>query len=120
MALHTIVDGDVAVLRLNLGHGNAIDGVFLDTVGGALDEALATTASAVVITGQGGAFSGGLDLTYACDLDREALGRFVDRFEAFFMRVLTWSRPVVAAINGHAIAGGAILAMAADYRIMSR
>jgi enoyl-CoA hydratase len=113
---HTLDDG-VAVLTLDLGRGNAIDDAFMDALGGALDAALAEGARAVVITGSGKVFCGGLDLPAIFDRDRAALGRFVDAFEAIFTKVFAFPRPVVAAINGHALAGGCILAMAADHRV---
>jgi enoyl-CoA hydratase len=45
---------------------------------------------------------------------------FVDAFEAMFLRLFAFPKPTVAAVNGHAIAGGCILAMACDARVLAR
>ncbi|MFT3773090.1 MAG: enoyl-CoA hydratase-related protein [Minicystis sp.] len=117
MPIHRTLDAGVAVLGLDLGRGNAIDHAFIDALGAALDAALADGARALVITGRGKVFCGGLDLVTIFEYDRVAMGRFVDAFDGVFRKVLAFPRPVVAAVNGHALAGGCILAMAADHRV---
>ena len=119
MPIVRTLDDGVAVLSLELGRGNAIDHAFIDALGAALDETARDGARAVVLTGRGKVFCGGLDLLTIHAYDRAELERFVDAFEGMFTRVLSFPRPVVAAVNGHALAGGCILAMAADYRIMA-
>ncbi|AKT43702.1 enoyl-CoA hydratase/isomerase family protein [Chondromyces crocatus] len=111
----------VAVLALELGRSNAINQGFIDALNGALDTLDQDPAvRGLVITGQGRAFCVGLDLMEATALDQPALERFVDAFDALFERVARFPWPVVAAVNGHAIAGGCLLAMAADYRVMAQ
>jgi enoyl-CoA hydratase len=117
MPITRTLEGDVAILRMELGRGNAIDHPFIGAMLAALDDAERSGARAVVITGQGKVFCGGLDLVTLWDYDHAAAGAFVDAFERMFTRVLAFPRPVVAAVNGHALAGGCVLAMAADYRI---
>ncbi len=112
-------EDEVAVLSLELGRGNAIDHAFIDAVHGALDAVLRSEARAAVITGQGRVFCGGLDLVTLHGFDRPGIERFVDAFEGMFRRVYAFERPLVAAVNGHALAGGAILAMACDLRVMA-
>jgi enoyl-CoA hydratase len=110
----------VAVLALELGRGNAIDHAFIDALNGALDDVEGDArVRAVVITGQGRTFCSGLDLLQSYAFDRGAMERYIDAFDALFVRVAAFPRPIVAAVNGHAIAGGCILAMGADYRIMA-
>jgi enoyl-CoA hydratase len=114
----TTADG-VALLTLDLGRGNAIDHPFIDALNAALDDVQRDDlVRALVLTGHGRAFCGGLDLLQSADFDRPALERYVDAFDGLFVRVAAFPIPVVAAVNGHAIAGGCILALAADYRIM--
>ena len=119
MPIVRTLDDGIAVLSLELPRGNAIDPAFMDAFGAALDETRKEGARAVVITGRGKVFCGGLDLLAIGAYDRPTLEGFLDAFEAMFERILTYPHPVVAAVNGHAIAGGAILAMSADYRIMA-
>ena len=119
--LHTDVTDRVATVRLDHGKAHALDlklvGAFRDTLAGlARNEA----AHAVVLTGTGRIFSAGVDLYR---LVREGAG-YIDRFVPVmidaFRELFTFPRPVVAAVNGHAIAGGCVLACACDYRVMAR
>ncbi len=103
---------------LELGRGNAINPAFVAALHGALDDVEQTDARAVVLTGTGRVFCGGLDLPALHALDRPAAEAFFDSFDGLFRRVFAFERPVVAAVNGHALAGGCILAMACDLRVM--
>src|SRR3989441_7805034 len=108
-------DGEVALIRLENGKANAIGPSFLDRLEpllGPLGE-----ARPAVITGQGSTFSAGLDLPALVDLDRVRMRAFVLRFEPAMMRVFELPIPLVAAVNGHAVAGGCVLALQADVRI---
>ena len=64
-------------------------------------------------------FSAGVDLRALADGGAEYAGRFVAALSEAFLAVFDHPAPVVAAINGHAIAGGCVLAMCADVRLMS-
>lgn len=110
----------VAILAIDMGRGNTINHPFIDALGAALDELERDPdVRALVLTGHGRAFCAGLDLVESYDYDRPAIERFVDAFDGLFARVAAFPWPAVAAINGHAIAGGCLLAMATDYRLMS-
>ena len=94
----------IAVLPMRAGKANAIGSAFLDRLSAQLDAVESSRASALVLTGEGTAFSAGLE-------------RFIRRFSEVMLRVFTLPVPVVAAINGHAIAGGCVLALQADVRL---
>jgi enoyl-CoA hydratase len=76
--------------------------------------------AAVVITGTDRFFSGGVDLKIAPTLDAEGQGRMVDGINRLFAGWYAMTCPVVAAVNGHAVAGGLILALCAEVRIGAR
>jgi enoyl-CoA hydratase len=109
-----VVDG-VTVLRMNHPPVNAMDLEFVDT-------AVATIRDVdgpIVLIGTGKCFSAGVDLPAIVEGGDEYIGRFMTSATAAFFAVFDHPAPVVAAINGHAIAGGCVLAMASDVRIMS-
>lgn len=108
----------VKLLALECGSANAIDDRLLDELTKGLDEALASKSQAVVITGYGGFFSAGLNLKSLPE-DEAGMARFIDHFEEANLKLLRFPLPVVAAVNGHAIAGGCVLACACDLRVGS-
>jgi enoyl-CoA hydratase len=111
-----VVDG-VVVVRLAHGKVNALDleilreitAVFRNLDGG--DEA-------VVLTGSGTAFSAGVDLWRIVDGAADYIEAFLAALSETFETVFAFGKPVVAAVNGHAIAGGCVLAACCDFRIM--
>jgi enoyl-CoA hydratase/carnithine racemase len=74
---------------------------------------------AVVLTGAGPAFSAGVDLWRVLDGGGDYIASFIPALVEAFAAVFTCEKPVVAAINGHAIAGGCVLAACCDYRVMT-
>lgn len=107
----------VAVVHLEHGKVNALDVELLDAV---CQTARELASSPIVLTGRGGAFCAGVDLKRVLDGGPAYAGRLVDGIEAAALALFDHPRPVVAAINGHAIAGGCVLAAACDLRLMSQ
>ena len=70
-----------------------------------------------MLTGSGSIFSAGVDLRRLLAEGEDYLRRFVPLIGEGFQRLFAFPRPVVAALNGHAIAGGCIVACACDRRI---
>jgi enoyl-CoA hydratase/carnithine racemase len=88
----------------------------------ALTEAVADareSAEAVVISGSPGMFSAGLDVPELLQLERDRLSRFWQDFMGLLGAVARMPIPVAFALNGHAPAGGIVLALFGDYRIMA-
>ena len=103
------------VVSMDHGPANALDQFLVADLSAHLDEA-ERSGRPVVLTGNGRFFSAGLDLTGLPE-EREEMGAFVDSFDDLVRRLFLFSCPTVAAVNGHAVAGGAILAAACDVRI---
>lgn len=112
--------GLVSLLRLAHGKVNALDLELLRELGERLEELERPDTRALVLTGAGSSFSAGVDLWRVLDGGKSYLDEFVPALAEVFRHLYTFPRPVVAAVNGHAIAGGCVLAMACDYRVMAR
>jgi len=76
-------------------------------------------AKAIVLSGQPGMFSAGLDVPYLLQLDRSGIESSWKEFLRTIQALAHSSIPVVAAITGHSPAGGAVLSLACDYRVMA-
>ena len=117
--IERVDEGDVAVLKMANGAVNVMDIGLLRAITEQFAALAADGPSAVVITGVGRAFSAGIDLRSFLDGGPEHTGEFLPALSEALLSVFTFPRPVVAAVNGHAIAGGAVLAFAADARLMA-
>jgi enoyl-CoA hydratase len=110
---------DVAVLRLQTGKANAMTREVLDQIERLVDGFEQGGARAAVMIGYERYFSAGLALPSLVDLDRQTMRGFIRRFGEVMGRVFACPKPIVAAINGHAIAGGCVLALQCDVRLMT-
>ena len=114
----TIHDG-VAILRMRHGKANALD---LELCHGAekrLKEMEAADVGAVVLTGEGNIFSAGVDLLRVVEEGMPYVREFLPALCGVIETALAFSKPLVMAINGHAVAGGCVLAAAGDRRIIA-
>lgn len=111
--------GTVAVLRLEHGKVNAMDVALCDALTRQLAVLADDACAAVVITGTGHSFSAGVDLAQLAQGGADYVARFLPVMDAFFSALLTFPKPLVAALNGHAIAGGCIIANGCDHVVMA-
>jgi len=108
----------VFVLRMKSGE-NRFNRPFLDAYHRALDEVEKSSGPAALVTvGEDKFYSNGLDLTWMSGDGAGEAATFVNDFIRFFGRLMSFPMPTVAAMNGHAFAGGAMLALAHDFRVM--
>ena len=108
----------IAVLRIEHGKANTLDMESCNAVVEAFEHA--GDARAVVLTGAGRIFSAGVDLFRVLEEGKPYIEAFVPAMCRAFERVFVHPAPVVAAANGHAIAGGCLLVAAADQRLMAQ
>lgn len=107
-------------LRMEAGKANAISDSFLTALDGLLDELHGNTSPALILTGYDRHFSAGLNLLELWEYDRMQLTHFLEKFSGVFLKLVRLPQVIIAAINGNAIAGGAIIAQTAEYRIMAQ
>jgi enoyl-CoA hydratase len=108
----------VMVLTFDRPPVNAMDAASAEALRSAFTEIdAAPPGRALVITGAGKAFSAGLDLKVVPRYSREQQREMVSTINATMAALYRMARPTVAALNGHAMAGGLVLALACDYRI---
>lgn len=110
---------ELALMRMQGGKANAMTPQFLQALSEMFERVAESDARAVVLAGYEKYFSAGLALPSLVGLDRPAMTSFMELFGATMLRIFSFDRPVVAAINGHAIAGGCVLALMCDVRVIA-
>lgn len=111
--------GGIAIVRMAHGKANALDIELCEALAARFIELRGAGAKAVVITAQGKIFSAGVDLKRLSEGGADYIRKFLPALHKLYDAVFHHPKPVVAAINGHAIAGGCVLACCADRRIMA-
>ena len=118
MNVQTDRQGDVHVVTLDRDE-HRFHPDLLDELDAALDGVgEADGPAAVVLTGTGRFFSNGLDLEWMGSAPEGGAQQVVERVQRLYARLLGWEVPTVGALNGHAFAGGGMLALALDHRVM--
>jgi Delta3-Delta2-enoyl-CoA isomerase len=115
-------EGALAVWRLEKARGNAIDEALVAELQEACAEAQADDGvrGVLLASAHPKLFSPGLDLVALVEFDRPRLERFMHSFSRMLVALFGLGKPMVAAVSGHAVAGGCILAMTADWRVLRR
>ena len=112
-----VLDQDgIVIVRIQHGKVNALDLELVRAITVTMSEI--ADAAAIVLTGAGRAFSAGVDLRRIVDGGAAYVQEFLPALSAAFLAVFDCPRPVVAAVNGHAVAGGCVIAAACDVRAM--
>jgi enoyl-CoA hydratase/carnithine racemase len=112
-------EGDVFILTMQAGE-NRFNPSFIGDMNQALDQVENSTGPAALVTvgGEEKFYSNGLDLGWLMGEGIKEWKNFIPQVLKFLGRLMAFPVPTVAAINGHAFAAGAMLALAHDYRIM--
>lgn len=113
------LQGQVAVVQMAHGKANALDTALCRSLTAEFAGLAGRGSRAAVLTGQGPIFSAGVDLLRLRDGGQDYLDEFLPALSEAFLAVFDSPVPVVAAVNGHAIAGGCILTCACDHRVMN-
>ena len=112
-------EGDVFILTMQSGE-NRFNPSFIGEMNQALDQVERSTGPAALVTvgGEEKFYSNGLDLAWLMGEGKTQWKKFIPEVLKFLGRVMGFPVPTVAAINGHAFAAGAMLALAHDFRVM--
>ncbi|MCP4685053.1 MAG: enoyl-CoA hydratase/isomerase family protein [bacterium] len=109
----------IATVTLTHGKVNALNEATVEELQAAFEDLREDDdIRTVVLTGNDKFFSFGLDIPDLYDYTKEGCHRFLVKFTGLYTSIFQFPKPVIASIGGHAIAGGCILAMACDYRLM--
>lgn len=111
---------NIAVVRMDRAPANALDRELGAELIAAAEDLARSAPDAVVITGRNGFFCAGLDLNLVPTLDKRGQLEMVTGVNRLVAAWYGFPRPVVAAVNGHAVAGGLVIALCADYRVGSQ
>ena len=115
--LEWTIDDGIAVITIDHPPVNAIDLEMLQAFPRVMKEVDEARPRAAILTGTGSIFSAGADLLKVLEAEAAYVADAVHQMGHAFRSVFTFPRPLVAAVNGHAIAGGAVIACACDHRI---
>jgi Delta3-Delta2-enoyl-CoA isomerase len=117
--LDVISHGPIRELKLARPPANALDPALVAALRAALAEATAEGARAVLLSGAPGRFSGGLDVPALLRLDRGGIAAMWRDFFGLLRDLAGLEVPVAAALTGHSPAGGTVLALFCDYRVLA-
>jgi 3,2-trans-enoyl-CoA isomerase len=119
--VHASDDFEVRILEMSRGKANAFNFPMVDELIESVLEANSNdrVRALVFCSTRPGFFSAGFDIEEVFAYDRDAMYKFFGRFMDLFWLVLRTGKPVIGALNGHAYAGGAFLALTFDVRVMS-
>lgn len=118
--VHVSIEEQVAEVRLERGKVNALNEEVVVELGESLRRLAGDPAvSSIVLTGTGKFFSFGFDIPGFLGHSQDAFLAYLRRFAALYRDLFAYPKPLVGALNGHAVAGGCMLALACDARLMA-
>lgn len=116
--VHFRISNSIGRINFDDAKANAMNPTFFKEFHSALDHMEKHRVKVLVLSGRENIFCAGLDLKHLAAIDSQENSRFTQMFARTMLRLFTYPIPTIAAVSGHAIAGGCIMAMACDYRII--
>lgn len=112
-------DQEIATVALQRGKVNALNESMVEKIHHCFEKVERDNGiRAVIVTGKGKFFSFGFDIPHFLSYSKDEFIKYLEKFTNLYTYIFQFPKPVVAAVNGHAIAGGCMLATACDYRLM--
>jgi enoyl-CoA hydratase/carnithine racemase len=119
--MHVSKDGEIATATLSRGKVNALNEPMVEELTKSFEDlAIDNAVKSIIFTGTGKFFSFGFDVPEFLSYPKDDFVRYLEKFTKLYTDVFLFPKPVVAALNGHTIAGGCMLATACDLRLMVR
>lgn len=118
--LQFIIENKIGIVQLDRGRSNAINLEMLQELQQLFNDlAINDEVDGVILTGKEGFFSAGLDVIELYDYDNAKISELFETLFATMRSMIALPKPMIANINGHSPAGGCVLALCADYRVMT-
>ena len=119
--IKTDINGDIGIISIDRPPVNAINPELVSSFSQALDSFKSDdTINGVILQGRDGIFSAGLDITHLFPKDREYIDSFWKDFSTLLVNMFSFPKPLYSSIGGHCPAGGTVMVIMSDYRIMSK
>lgn len=115
--MNSMSDYKIAKFEINNGKANVLNENVFREIKNKIEEFEQSQNKVLIITGTDNFFSSGLDLTKIYSYTKDELRSFMTLFEDTLISIYKSKKPIITAINGHAIAGGLVIALQADYTI---
>ena len=117
--MHISKDGEIATVTLSRGKVNALNEPMVEEITKSFEDlAIDNEVRSIIFTGSGKFFSFGFDVPEFLNYSKSDFIRYLEKFTNFYTYLFLFPKPIVAALNGHNIAGGCMLATACDFRLM--
>ena len=117
MSLNCQITNNIARITMDDGKANVMTTEWINIFTKTLDEACASGAKVLLLSGRPKFFSGGLDVKAVTAMDAAGLKKHLAHFARAVFKLQLLPMPTVGLITGHAVAGGFILSSACDFRI---
>ena len=119
--IKTDTNGDIGIISLDRAPVNAINPDMVSHLSEALNSFKSNDSiNGVVLQGREGIFSAGLDITHLFPKNREYINSFWKDFSSLLLNLFSYEKPLYSSIGGHCPAGGTVMVIMTDYRIMSK
>ena len=119
--IKTDINGNIGIISIDRPPVNAINPELVSSLSQALDSFKSNDKiNGVVVQGRDGIFSAGLDITHLFPKDREYIENFWKDFSTLLVNMFSFPKPLYSSIGGHCPAGGTVMVIMSDYRIMSK
>ena len=117
--MHVSKDVEIATVTLSRGKVNALNEPMVEEITKSFEAlAIDNEVRSIIFTGSGKFFSFGFDVPEFLNYSKSDFIRYLEKFTNFYTYLFLFPKPIVAALNGHTIAGGCMLATACDFRLM--